>query len=149
MAYFRNKERVLKVLKRLPAAIKAEAKIALDQEAEEVVAAMKRACPVGHVLEQHPGDLRDSIHAYDGHRALKSGGVRAELLKTILADAKDRKGNFVGPHVEFGHLMATGGHVPAHPWFFPTWRIQRDGLKRRLRAAGRAACKKIAPGLLR
>ena len=144
MATWRRRERVLTVLKRLPAALKAAAKEALEEETPPLVEALKQACPVGDELEREPGQLRDSIHAFDGSRAMRSGGVRTELLKTVLADAKDEKGGFIGPHVEFGHMGKDGGHVPAHPWFFPTWRDQRDGLKKRMAAKGRAAAKTIA-----
>lgn len=145
MASFSNKERVLTVLKRLPPAMKLAVQETLEEEAAELVEAMKRACPVGHDLEHTPGDLRDSIHAEDGSRALRSGGTRTELLKTVTADAKDENGKvFIGPPVEFGHLTKAGGHVPAHPFFFPTWRAHRAGIKRRMTQKGRAAARAIA-----
>jgi hypothetical protein len=37
-----------------------------------------------------------------------------------------------------------GHHVPAHPFFVPTWRARRPGLKRRMAAKARAACHAIA-----
>jgi hypothetical protein len=150
MATWRGKQRVLTILRRLPPALKAAAEGALDEFTEgELVPALQRACPVGDDLEDTPGQLRDSVHAYAGHRALRSGGVRAEGLKTVVADAKDKKGDFIGPHVEHGHLAKDGGRVPPHPWFFPTWRVHKPSLRRKMAAAGRAAARRIAGDIAR
>jgi hypothetical protein len=141
MASWRGKPRIDAIMARLPAAMKAAAKAQLETETTGMVDAMQRACPVGVGLEAHPGALRESIHAYDARRR--------ELLKTIIVDAKDEKGNFIAPHVEFGHLTRGGGrHVPAEPFFFPTWRSRRPGMKRRMTTAGRIAAKRVAGDLI-
>lgn len=151
MASWKNKESVLHTLRRLPPALKAAQAEVLEQETAAIVAAMKRACPVGGEAgesEEAAGKLRDSIHSYDGHRAVR-GGVRAELMKTIIADARDGRGEYYGPHVEYGHVARGGKHVPAHPFFWPTWRAMRAGLRRKLAARGREVCKQIAGDMAR
>jgi hypothetical protein len=149
MAHWRNRESVTQILTRLPPALREAAQSALEEATTELVAAMKRACPTAPDLERYAGELQDSIHAYDGHRAHKGGTERTTLLKTVTADAKDKRGDFYGPHVEYGHVARDGRHVPAHPFFWPTWRALRAGLKRRMAAKGRAAAKAIAGDMAR
>lgn len=129
--------------------MKAAAKVQLDQEADALVAAIKANAPTGGDLERQPGELRESVHAQDAQRALRSGGVRTELMKSVVADAKDAKGNFIGPHVEFGHMAEGGGHVAAVPFFFSTWRVRKAGMKRRMAAAQRRAIKSVVGDMLK
>jgi hypothetical protein len=139
MASWRNRAKVADVLTRLPPAVKEALGTQLDTEVGGLVAAIKRAAPVGHALEQTPGELRDSVHSYDGKR---------ELQKRVIADAKDAKGEFIGEHVEFGHRDKGGEHVPAVPFFFPTYRARKAGIKRNMRKAAVAAAKRVAAAWL-
>jgi hypothetical protein len=101
---------------------------AIDKGAEEMVQLAQAACPNSE-MDKHPGDLRESIHVKDGSDPLR---------KLVVADATDAKGNFYGPHVEFGHRNG-GGHVPAHPFFYPAWRLVKRDAKARIRLAVKEA----------
>lgn len=135
MASWRNRAKVADVLTRLPPEIKKALASQLDTEARGLVEAIKRAAPVGNDLEKTRGALRDSVHSYPGKR---------ELSVRIIADAKDAKGEFIGEHVEFGHMAKGGGHVPPVPFFFPTYRARKAGIKSRLRKAAMDAAKRVA-----
>ena len=131
-AELKGLDRFKALLAYLPEAIKADMKAALDKESNDLVEALKRACPVAPEFEAHPGQLRDSIHAYDNpHRPMS---------RFIVADAKDEKGHKFASHVEFGHIDARyGKQVPPSPFFFPIYRARRAAMKRRLSAAYRRA----------
>lgn len=116
----------------LPDAVAAAEGKQLKVEVDDLVAAMKRAAPVDET-ESHPGQFRDSIHSYDN--------PDRPLSYRIIADARDDKGNFIGPHIEAGHRAPDGSHVPPKPSFFPTYRARKKGMQRRLNAAGRKAVK--------
>lgn len=139
MASWRNRARVRDVLPRLPPAMKQALASQLGVETDGLVEAIKRAAPVDKDLEKTPGELRDSVHAFPGKR---------ELQNRIIVDAKDAKGEFIGEHVEFGHLAEDGRHVPPHPFVFPTYRARKAGIKSRLRKAAVAAAKRVAAAWL-
>jgi len=119
----------------LPAAMKLAVETRLASEAAELVAAMKRAAPVGVAPEPHPGALRDSIHA--------TRSPKRPVAYTITADARDAAGRPYGAWVEFGHAAPGGKHVPAHPFFWPTYHAHRRLLRSRLSRAGKAAAKQV------
>ncbi len=131
---FKNLEKIQRRLARIPAAAQAAIQRQLDTEANELVAAMKRAAPYDAVTQDSDQHLRDSIHAYP-----TPGRV---MSYRIIADAKDEKGNFIGPHIEFGHKAKDGSHVPPRPSFFPTYRARKKGMQRRLSKAGRDAIRR-------
>lgn len=99
--------------------------------ADELVSTLKAVAPVSD-LEAHPGQLRESIHKKPGGRPLQ---VR------VVADAQDAEGHYYGAHVEFGHRTPNGKHVPAHPFFYPAWRLTRAKIKARIQRAIRAVVK--------
>lgn len=126
-----RKEKILARLAKLPALMKAELESALKTEVDDLVEAQRRAAPVS-ALEDHAGQFRDSIHAYKN--------PDRPLSYRVLADARDAHGEFIGPHIEFGHHALDGTHVDAVPSFFPTYRARKKPMRRRLgRAAGKAA----------
>lgn len=131
-----NKAKVIARLGRLPAALKAAVAAQLKTEAEDLVAAQRRAAPVDQ-LEPHAGAFRDSIHEYPN--------PDRELSYRVIADARDDKGHLIGKHIEHGHLAADGSHVPAKPSFFPTYRARKKGMRRRLSAAARKALRTEFP----
>lgn len=131
----RNLERWKARIAAIPQAAKEAAEKALHAEADEMVAAMKRAAPVDE--EETPGRFRDAIRW--------EPNPRRDLSVTIVADPKDEKGHGYAPHVEFGHKAPDGSHVPARPTFFPTYRARKKGAKRRMNAATRKAVKAIWP----
>lgn len=123
----------------IPDQVAADVGKQLAKEVDEMVAAMKRAAPVSDDLEKHPGQFRDSIHAY--------ANPDRPLSYRIIADAKDENGDFIGAHIEQGHMatLADGSqkHVPAKPSFFPTYRARKKRMRARLASAGTRAAKKF------
>jgi len=99
------------------------------KEVEDLTEAIKANAPVGTDLEKQPGQLRDSVHFYPNRDR--------PLSYYVIADAKDDKGEFIAPHVEHGHKARDGSHVPRVPFFFPTYRARKKGMKRRISAAAR------------
>lgn len=132
-----NRQKLKARLARIPKAVQLAGFRQLIVEVNGLVDAIKRAAPVDEAAD-NPGHLRDSVHAY------RTPG--RPLSYRIIADAKDETGGFIGQHVEQGHRTAEGKHVPAEPFFFPTYRARRRGMKRRMSAAARKAVKQIFPG---
>lgn len=130
-------ERILANIARLPAVQKAAVAKQLKVEVDGLAEAQKRAAPVDPT-SKHPGELRDSIHAYEN--------PQKPLSYRILADAKDDEGKFIGSNIEAGHRARDGTHVPGRPSFFPTYRARKKGMRRRMTAASKAALKQQFPG---
>ena len=128
-----NLEKVKARLAKLPNQVKVAVGTQLAKEVEDLTEAIQRAAPVRDDLQRHPGQLRDSVHFYPN--------PDRPLSYRVLADAKDKKGEFIGPHVEHGHKAVDGSHVPRVPFFFPTYRARKKAMQRRIKAAGRKAVK--------
>lgn len=133
-----NLEKVKARLAKIPDQIKVAVGTQLAKEVEDLTEAIQRAAPVSDDLQATPGQLRDSVHFYPN--------PDRPLSYRILADAKDEKGEFIGPHVEHGHKARDGSHVPRVPFFFPTYRARKKAMRRRLSAAGRKAAKAAFEG---
>lgn len=130
-AVMTNKGKVLARFAKLPNRVRVDVEAQLKQEVDDLVEAQKRAAPVSE-LDDPPGQFRDSIHAYKN--------PDRPLSYRVIADARDKHGEFIGPHIEFGHKAADGSHVDAVPSFFPTYRARKKPMRRRLgRVAGKAA----------
>lgn len=121
----------------LPAALTEKVGAQLAIEVEDLVMAIQRAAPVSVELEKHPGALRDSVHDY--------ANPERPMSYRVIADAKDDHGAFIGQHVEFGHLATNGKPVPASPFFFPTYRARKKGMKKRLMTTARQVIKSQLP----
>lgn len=132
-----NLEKVLARLAKIPQSVKVAVGSQLAKEAEDLTEAIQRAAPVNADLEDTPGSLRDSVHFYPN--------PNRPLSYLILADDKDKTGNFIGPHVEFGHKARDGSHVARSPFFFVTYQARKKPMKRRLNAAARKAIKAEFP----
>ena len=132
-----GKERLIARFARLPKAMKDAVAPVLQKEVSELVAAQRRAAPVSSDLEDTPGQFRDSINYYPNRDR--------PLSFRVIADARDEKGAFIGPHIEHGHKAKDGSHVAAVPSFFPTYRARKKAMQRRLNAAGRKAAKAMFP----
>ncbi|MDR3512624.1 MAG: hypothetical protein P4L73_13395 [Caulobacteraceae bacterium] len=135
MASWKNRPKASELFKKLPPILKQAMAVQLKSEVTGLVDAMRRAAPVSDDLEKTPGQFRDSIHEYEN--------PSRELSYRIVADAKDVKGAFIGPHIEFGHLARDGSHVPPKPSFFPTYRAWKRPMRRRMNAAARGAVKRL------
>lgn len=126
-----NLAKVKARFRRVPEAMKTAAGSQLAKEVEDLTEAMQRAAPVSD-LEKDPGQFRASIHFYPN--------PDRPLSYRIIADARDEKGGFIGPHIEHGHKAVDGSHVAAVPSFYPTYRARKKGMKRRIAtASGKAA----------
>lgn len=136
-AQFVNKARILGRLRAMPPVVQASAGEALKKAVDELVAALKRAAPVGTEFEKTPGELRDHIEVF-------ANGARV-LSFRIIAAAKDEKGRYYGRYVEFGHTTPDGAFVPAHPFWFATYRAWKRGMVRQVRAAVRTRLKAEFP----
>lgn len=126
MAKMLGLDAVLARLERIPKEVREAVEAQLDKEVDDLVAAFKRAAPVSD-LEAHPGQLRDSIEAYPA--------PGNPLRRRIIVGARDKQGRVFGSYVEFGHNTPKGGHVSASPFFWPTYRAHRKGIRRRLALA--------------
>ena len=129
-------QRLQQRLRAIPQAAKAEIRKALAASAEEIVAHAKRLVPVDS------GDLRDSIGwtfgaAPKGAMVLATGG-EGELKVTVYAGTSDA---FYARWVEFGTAAQ-----PAHPYFFPAYRLVRKRVKSRISRAVNKAAKTAAGG---
>jgi hypothetical protein len=131
-----GREKVMAQLLKIPQLVQDEVAAQLRREADDLVAAIKRAAPTEDRADP-THELRDSVHAYDN--------PDRPLSVRILADAKDSAGKFIGSNVEAGHRNRDGSHTPARPFFFPTYRARKKGIRRRLQAAARKPLKILFP----
>lgn len=97
----------------------------IGESADRMVGLAQAAAPISE-LDAHPGALRESIHKIDGGDPLKA---------MVTADARDEKGHYYAAHVELGHKTPEGKPVPAHPFFWPSYRLVKRDFKSRLRQA--------------
>ena len=116
-------QRLLKRLDRMPAKAKAAARASLDKSADEMVAMAQRLAPVD------TGALRQSIKKAPGRHELEvvvqAGG--SETMRPM------RKGTVLFDYAfsqEFGTM-----DQPAHPFFWPAYRLIRKTARRRTKRA--------------
>jgi HK97 gp10 family phage protein len=112
----------------IPARVRKAARDTLEQNANEIVADMKRFVPV---RDEAGGTLRDSINwtwgdAPEGSIAIGTvGGKEYSTLRiTIYAGGGDA---FYAVFQEFGTR-----NMPANPFFYPVWRARKRRVKSRL-----------------
>ena len=129
----RNLGTVLQRIARVPTAVKRALESQLDKEADDLVSAIKANAPVAP-QDSTPGQLRNSVHKEPGRR---------ELMRRVIADAKDKDGHVYASNVEHGHRTESGSHVAGVPFFFPTYRARRAGIRRRMSKAARDAIKAL------
>ena len=132
-----NAERLLAKLRRLPDAAREQIKIAMAEQADEIVDMMRRLVSVDE------GDLRDSIGWRWGAKAPK-GSMSVGTVNpgvgglTITIYAGNSKA-FHARWIEFGTVK-----MGSRPFFFPSWRAGRKSAKNKVRAAIRKAAKQVA-----
>ncbi len=148
-----GKEKVLARMAKFPAELKAAVQAQLETEAHELAEAIKRAVPVD------TGTLRDTIEAKAGSRPLSmvvvAGGPATMVkIRKGVSDQSFAKSKASGSNrgaydymraVEFGHLTIDGVHVPAQPFFYPTYRARKKALKRRIAQAATKQLKTLFP----
>jgi hypothetical protein len=153
MAAWIGLDKALARMLRLPVEINVAVDKQLEEEAQELAAAIRRAVPV------RTGALRDTIKVVPGDRPLSrrivAGGqettvkIRARVKAADFAKAK-AAGNNKGEYdyfraVEFGHLSEDGVPVPAEPFFFTTYRARKKAMRRRIAGAARKQLKNLFP----
>lgn len=131
-----NRDRLLAKMRRVPEHVLQPVEAQMDVEAPRLASQIRDNAPVDETSPD-PGKVRASVRAY------KTPGRRGSYR--IIADAKDPDGKPVATHVEQGHRAPDGSHVPAQPFFFPTYRANRKGIQRRLKAVARKAIRAEFP----
>lgn len=126
-------------LKQIPDVAVDAARQAMEEGAQEIVDAMRAAAPF------KSGDLRSSIgwtwgdlppgtFMIDEIRSGKNQGEQyATLRLKIYAGSSDA---FYARFHEFGTVK-----MPAHPFFFPTWKAKKAAFHKKIRERVRAAIK--------
>lgn len=114
-------DRLRAKLAAMPEAARQEIKLALEQNADELVAMQKRLVP------RDEGDLAESIGKQPGRHDL-----------AVLVTAGSRKA-FYARFVEFGTVRKR-----PRPFFFPAYRSLRKRLKGRMTRAINKAAKRVA-----
>lgn len=149
--------KLLRKLKVLPDAARAEIRVAMGREADGIVAMMRRLAP------EKSGALRKSIGWAWGTDKIPKGAMaiatvgKGDLSITIYAGSRDKT---LGPNdayyvrfVEFGTAAHIAGGkfagaeipaIPAQPFFFVSWRAARKSVRAALRKASRDAARKVA-----
>ena len=136
--------RIVAKLKQIPDVAVDAARLAMEEGAQEIVDAMKKAAPVDS------GDLRDSIGWTWGEvpagsfvvDEIRSGTNKGDQYATLRI--KIYAGNreaFYARFQEFGTRSQ-----PAQPFFFSTWKRERAKFRRKIRAAIRKRIKEAFNG---
>ena len=136
---FTNKARALERMRRIPLQVRIAARKQLNAEGERLVNRIRPRIPVddGHENGDVP-PLNTTIRSYDA-----SGQATAALsrLKVIVVEGEGQEEKARAN--EFGR----GGLNPMEPQphFFPTYRAERKGIKRRMSTAITKAVRKLFP----
>lgn len=134
-ATIQGKAALLAKFPRITPAVIAAVSPVMEDEVEQMRAAIARAAPVLErpSKERSAGELRASIRKYPN--------PGRPLSWRIIAGAMDRASRLWARFVEFGH-----GNAGPMPFFFPTYRAQKKRLRARAYAAARKALKLLFPG---
>lgn len=121
MASWANKGRALQRMSRIAPAVKAAVKVQTKENAEEMVAQVKRNM---QIFEHPSGDLESTLTITDtsnqyriSYRITEGGGLE-----------------FYAPMVEFGH-----DNAEPKPHFWPAYRVNRRRFKTRTSAVAKLA----------
>jgi HK97 gp10 family phage protein len=135
-----NRDRLKAKLAAIPKEARAEIHKALDKSATEMVETAQSFAPV------KTGALRNSIGKTFGEyaadnpnvRGVTAGGGVGDPDLTVTIHAGDQEAYYAA-FVEFGTKAA-----PAHPYFFPAWRLLKKRVLSRIKRATTKAAKKVA-----
>jgi hypothetical protein len=123
-------------LQAIPVAVKEAVVPALIQSGNELADRMKALVPV------ETGDLRDSITVTPPGGTTppfsQPGGSRVAAENQVLVTAGNEDVRYPAL-VEYGHRTPDGGAVPAHPYFWPAFRLSRKRIANRTTRAVRKA----------
>lgn len=137
---FRNINGVLSLqrkLAKIPDAVVAEIKPALEKGADDLVDRLRTTLPASDDLSAQPGHLRASAHREAGPH---------DLAVAVVVDARDENGELIPAHVEYGHLAPDGSHVAAVPAFWPTYQVSKKRIRSRVQRAATKGVKKAVAG---
>jgi HK97 gp10 family phage protein len=101
-----------------------------------IAAEIKSIAPVDETSD-NPGELKASVRVIEGKRTAK----KAFSVKVAVGNlqTKDGKAGFNYPRgVEFGTQKS-----PAHPFFWPIWRLRRKGARVAIRKSAVQAVKRV------
>lgn len=107
----------------LSPAIRKELERAMEMTGKKLVKRMKTVAP-----RTEKRDLLNSIEAKPGPGPL-----------SVLVVAGNRE--TPGPHVEYGHLAPDGSKVQAVPFFWPSYQVEKKGIRSRTNRAMNAGIK--------
>ena len=128
--------RLARRLQAIPVAVKKAVVPALITSGNELADRMKALVPV------ETGDLRDSITVTPPGGTTppfsQPGGSRVAAENQVLVTAGNEDVRYPAL-VEYGHRTPDGGHVPAHPYFWPAFRLSRKRIANRTTRAVRKA----------
>ena len=128
--------RVNRNLGKIASAVEADVKQTMLAQMGLIAGEIKRVAPVDPQSET-PGALRDSVRVVEGQSTAK----KAFVVKIVVGDTTTKKGKrpFNYPRgVEFGTQ-----DKPAHPFFWPIWRLRRKGARLATRKAAVQAVRKV------
>lgn len=150
----RGLEETKATLRRVPVEVKAKLRTQIFEAAADLVIGIRRAVPVD------TGTLRDTIGVAPGRHELQvrvvaggaattkkvRKGVKASHFAIALRTGGKAGGSFdYSRGVEFGHVTTGGQHVPAHPYFFTTYRRKKKDIRRKMKTATAIAAKRAFP----
>lgn len=141
-----GRDRMRKVLKALPEAIRKRLREAILSESEAMAGMMRSIVPVDR------GDLKKSIKVTPGDEApalyarVRSRRAEKDPYLAAIVHADDFKARFVefgtAPHVNQGQFTGTmNPGTPAQPFFFPSFRAHRKKAQSRINKAARQGIK--------
>lgn len=136
--YLAGKQRVLAELVKVANAARRAGSAQIEVEAKQLAEAIKAAAP------ERSGTLKSTVVAVkvsETRWEVRAGGpattkkVRNDVKEKDFAEALVTGGNHgefdYARGVEFGHRDGKG-HVPAEPFFWPTYRRRRGGIRKRI-----------------
>ena len=127
---------VKKRLAAVTAAVQDEVVGTMVTQASLIAAEIKSIAPVDAESET-PGALKDSVRVIEGKRTAKKAFSVQIAVGNL--NTKDGKAGFNYPRgVEFGTQK-----TPAHPFFWPIWRLRRKGARVAIRKSAVKAVKRV------
>lgn len=115
-------------------AVERDVKETMITQASLIAAEIKRVAPIGQDSD-NPGALRDSVRVEEG----KSTAKKAFVVKIKAGGSKTEKSAYQYPRaVEFGTQKA-----PAHPFFWPIFRLRRKGARQAIRKQAVESVRKV------
>lgn len=121
-------------LGKVAALVEGRVKATMITQASLIASEIKSIAPVGEETD-HPGELKASVRVVEGAATKK----KAFVVKIVAGGGNTIKDRYNYPRaVEHGTQRA-----PAHPFFWPIWRLRRKGARAATRKAAVQAVKDV------